>query len=130
MAGWNTGNVTSQVSLSPGIYWLAYLPSDNNLSFVKADDTTSSGMYCSFTYGAMPASFCSPTTSTASHWSFYATLNANSTTTADLNNDGKVNIFDLSILQSDWGTTNTADLNHDGTINVYDLSISLSHWRT
>ena|GEM_PF-6482060 len=47
----------------------------------------------------------------------------------DLNNDGVVNIFDLSILLSDWGTNNaTADLNHDGTVNVFDLSILLSHW--
>ena len=47
----------------------------------------------------------------------------------DLNNDGVVNVFDLSILLSDWGTTNaTADLNGDGTVNVFDLSILLSHW--
>ncbi len=52
-------------------------------------------------------------------------------TTGDLNNDGQVNIFDLSILLSDWGTNNaTADLNHDGTVNVFDLSILLSHWGT
>jgi endoglucanase len=47
----------------------------------------------------------------------------------DLNNDGVVNIFDLSIMLSDWGTNNaTADLNHDGTVNIFDLSILLSHW--
>jgi len=49
----------------------------------------------------------------------------------DLNGDGKVNVFDLSILLSDWGTNNaTADLNHDGTVNILDLSILLSHWGT
>lgn len=46
----------------------------------------------------------------------------------DLNNDGVVNVFDLSILLSQWGSTGTADLNHDGTVNVFDLSILLSNW--
>jgi glycosyl hydrolase family 12/dockerin type I repeat protein len=47
----------------------------------------------------------------------------------DLNHDGVVNIFDLSIMLSDWGTNNsTADLNNDGTVNIFDLSILLSHW--
>jgi hypothetical protein len=51
--------------------------------------------------------------------------------TGDINNDGSVNIFDLSILLSKWGTTDTAsDLNKDGTVNVFDLSILLSHWGT
>lgn len=49
--------------------------------------------------------------------------------TGDLNGDGQVNIFDLSILLSAWGTTNaTSDLNHDGTVNIFDLSTLLSHW--
>lgn len=51
--------------------------------------------------------------------------------TGDINNDGSVNIFDLSILLSKWGTTDAAsDLNKDGTVNVFDLSILLSHWGT
>ena len=54
-----------------------------------------------------------------------------STKTGDINNDGQVNIFDLSILLSHWGTSNaTSDLNKDGTVNVFDLSIILSHWGT
>ena len=49
----------------------------------------------------------------------------------DLNNDGTVNIFDLSILLSNWGTSDAAaDLNNDGTVNIFDLSILLSHWGT
>src|SRR5258708_5821867 len=47
----------------------------------------------------------------------------------DINHDGTVNVFDLSIMLSDWGTNNaTADLNGDGTVNVFDLSTLLSHW--
>jgi hypothetical protein len=49
----------------------------------------------------------------------------------DINNDNAVNIFDLSILLSKWGTsTSSCDLNSDGTVNVFDLSVLLSHWGT
>jgi mannan endo-1,4-beta-mannosidase len=51
--------------------------------------------------------------------------------TGDLNNDGKVDIVDLSILLSNYGTTNaSADINNDGTVNVFDLSILLSKYGT
>jgi hypothetical protein len=47
----------------------------------------------------------------------------------DINGDGVVNVFDLSIMLSDWGTANTvADLNHDGTVGILDLSTLLSNW--
>lgn len=47
----------------------------------------------------------------------------------DLNNDNTVNIQDLSILLSNYGTSNTAaDINSDGTVNVLDLSTLLSHY--
>jgi hypothetical protein len=58
-----------------------------------------------------------------------ALTNGSSTKAGDLNGDGVVNVFDLSILLSDWGTNNTqADLNKDGTVNVFDLSDLLTHW--
>ena len=48
---------------------------------------------------------------------------------ADLNTDGSVNIRDLSILLSRWGTTDRpADINGDGRVNIRDLSILLSRW--
>lgn len=72
--GWNTAAVMAQVLLPAGTYWLAYLPSDNDLGFRKADDTTSSGRYYSFAYGPLPATFSTSPGSTGSHWSFYATL--------------------------------------------------------
>jgi len=51
------------------------------------------------------------------------------TVAGDLNHDGTVNVLDLSILLSAWGTNNaTADLNSDGTVTVLDLSVMLSHW--
>jgi hypothetical protein len=49
--------------------------------------------------------------------------------TGDLNVDGRVNIFDLSILLTRWkSTNNTADINNSGRVDIFDLSILLSRW--
>lgn len=57
----------------------------------------------------------------------------------DINKDGSVNVFDLSLLLSSFGSNTSAcvtapsytcDLNSDNTINVFDLSILLSHYGT
>jgi len=46
----------------------------------------------------------------------------------DINNDKRVNIYDLSILIAHWGEENTADLNNDHTVNLEDVRILLTHW--
>lgn len=47
----------------------------------------------------------------------------------DLNDDNIVNVTDLSIMLSNYGTTNaTADINGDGQVSILDLSILLSHY--
>lgn len=48
----------------------------------------------------------------------------------DVNNNGTVDIFDLSQLLTNWNRTgvNTSDINGDGNVNIFDLSILLSHW--
>jgi hypothetical protein len=47
----------------------------------------------------------------------------------DLNNDNTVNVTDMSILLSNYGTANTtADINSDGIVNILDMSILLSHY--
>jgi hypothetical protein len=50
----------------------------------------------------------------------------------DINGDGAANIFDMSILLSNWGkpgaTASQGDLNSDGMVNTLDLSILLSNW--
>ncbi|HET9721925.1 MAG TPA: Ig-like domain-containing protein [Candidatus Saccharimonadales bacterium] len=49
----------------------------------------------------------------------------------DVNNDGHVNITDLSMLLSKYLTTDTVcDINSDGTVNIFDLSILLTHYGT
>lgn len=48
---------------------------------------------------------------------------------ADITNDGKVDVFDLSTLLSKWNTADTiSDLNKDGIVNVFDLSTLLAKW--
>ena len=48
---------------------------------------------------------------------------------ADINNDNKVDVFDLSILLGKWNTADTtSDLNNDGTVDIFDLSRLLSKW--
>jgi chitodextrinase len=49
---------------------------------------------------------------------------------SDINRDGKVNVFDLSTLLTNWSAsgTNTSDVNGDNVVNVFDLSILLSKW--
>ena len=47
----------------------------------------------------------------------------------DLNADNKVDITDMSILLSNYGTSNSAaDINGDGSVNVLDMSILLSNY--
>jgi hypothetical protein len=75
VSGWNTQNVISQVTLAAGTYWLAFLPSSNNL-VIKAATTGSANGY-NYSYGALPATFSTSPTSYTRHWSFYATLQAN-----------------------------------------------------
>ena len=51
------------------------------------------------------------------------------TAAADLNNDGVVNILDLVLVASQFGTTDTtADLNADGTVDIADLVFVANVW--
>jgi hypothetical protein len=48
----------------------------------------------------------------------------------DLNGDGLVDLFDLSILLSNWDDTNKPqyDLNSNGIVDIFDLSILLTNY--
>lgn len=51
---------------------------------------------------------------------------------SDLNNDGRINLVDFSILLFSWNKTNPtnpkADINKDGIVNLIDFSILLFDW--
>jgi hypothetical protein len=48
---------------------------------------------------------------------------------SDLNSDGVVDVIDLSILVSRWGSGDvTADINSDGVVDALDLSVLVSNW--
>jgi len=140
--GWNTATTTTHPTLAAGTYWLAYLPSDNNLAFKKSPTSTTNSRYYTFTYGTLPNTFSTAPSTTPSHWSLYATLSlSTSPKTGDINGDNSVNITDLSLLLSSYNqnttqcTTNNTykcDLSSpgDGVVNIFDLSILLSHYGT
>ena len=97
--------------------------------------TTTSGSTLSYTdSGLSPGTSYSYTIvalDQAGNTSPAASLSASTqaSTPGDLNGDGRVNITDLSILLSNYGTTNAvADINGDGVVNIFDLSILLSRW--
>jgi hypothetical protein len=75
VTGWNTQPVTPPAALAAGTYWLAYLPSDGGLSFVKQNNSGACYMQAQKSTTGMPAIFstslssCTPTT-----WSLYATV--------------------------------------------------------
>src|SRR5215472_6572575 len=70
VAGWNTAGVVTPVALAAGTYWLAYLPSSNNLAFVKGFSSGASNNFYPYTFGFMAATFSMNPSSGPAHWSF------------------------------------------------------------
>jgi len=53
--------------------------------------------------------------------------------TGDINNDGKINIFDFSVMMEQWGQTGSelsTDLNNDGKVDIFDFSILMANWNS
>jgi hypothetical protein len=51
------------------------------------------------------------------------------TNNADLNHDGVVDIFDLSLLLANYGRTGTGDIDNNGIVDIFDLSRLLSQYQ-
>ncbi len=62
------------------------------------------------------------------------TVNNSTSKPGDVNNDGTVNILDLSVVALHWNQTgqtlSTGDINGDGTVNILDLSILATNFGT
>jgi hypothetical protein len=112
--GWNTAKVVTPVSLAVGAYWLAYLPSSSNLSFVKTD-ASGNCVYYSYNFGNLPSKFStSPASCSYTTWSFYGTLTASSsgTTTSSGGSPG------TTAVNGACGSSNAADLTSKPTANL------------
>lgn len=72
VAGWNTANVTTPISLDPGNYWLAMLISSDAL-ITKHEGTGQAKLY-TYSYGALPTTYSTTPQSVTGHGSEYATL--------------------------------------------------------
>jgi hypothetical protein len=73
--GWNTQDVTSQVSLPPGTYWLVYEPSSNTYSTGYDNSGPLNGSYeATQNYGPMPLIFPSGGRSRSHRFSLYGSL--------------------------------------------------------
>lgn len=131
----STSNTTGNISLA----WNA--STDNvgvsgyRLQRNGATITTTLGSTLSYTDTGLAAntsySYTVAALDAAGNTSVIATLSSATLapTAGDTNGDGHVNISDLSILLTNFGTSvSSCDFNHDGTINVFDLSILLSHY--
>jgi len=47
----------------------------------------------------------------------------------DVNMDGVVNIFDINLVSSNWGTAGPAgDANKDGIVNIFDINLISANW--
>jgi hypothetical protein len=93
-------------------------------TLIYADTSLASGTSYSYTVTSLDA---------AGNASAAATLNASTLASAigDANSDGHINITDLSIILTNYGTSlSGCDFNYDGLVNIFDLSILLSHYGT
>lgn len=72
---WNTAPPSSVVTLQPGYYCLAYLPSSDSLSFRKGMTTGIVNHWYRVPFGSLPQTYSStPSGPDGFHWSLYASL--------------------------------------------------------
>jgi len=82
--GWNTQNVVAPAILTPGTYWLAYLPQRDYLGFKATSDGSGTAHWVYVNYGPLPATFPGASNGDSVQWSFYATLNTELGPTVEL----------------------------------------------
>lgn len=129
-AGSTIPNVVIAPSVPAGAKFTATI---NNVGFLHTTEHLLGLPYLGCATGTQPGtSTACPAGSTADFSSaFNLAPGSSAGKQGDLNNDGVINVLDLSILLSNYNTTNSvADINKDGTVNILDLSILLSNYGT
>ena len=59
----------------------------------------------------------------------HLTLTVMPTIDGDANLDGTVNIFDINLVSTNWGTAGPqGDVNCDGTVNIFDINLISANW--
>jgi hypothetical protein len=71
--GWNNTYTVSEVNLTSGTYWLAYIVSDNDLHF-RSSGPVAQMVYDQFGYDALPSVFPLTPSTGLDQWSFYANM--------------------------------------------------------
>jgi hypothetical protein len=126
----SAGGTIPNVVLAPAVPTGAkFTPTINNVGFLHTTEHLLGLSYLGCASGTQPGtSTACPAGSTADFSSAFNLSPGGSTSIkGDINNDGKVDILDLSILLSHWQTNYaSADINKDGIVNILDLSILLS----
>jgi len=117
--GGDCGNLSADPPGACGDVWTNFLLKSTSPGHSAADDGTDMGAF-----GSGPSTPGGP---------YGSSGGSGTTVTGDLNGDGHVNVFDLSIFLNHWQQTGASlpeDFNNDGTVNIFDLSILLSHYGT
>jgi hypothetical protein len=138
---WYGCSFSSSVTLSAGTSYRLTLDATgssssyyNNYPLTEGSGFDSPWMFSDGYFQDSSNSGSTWTSSTSDDMMFWLDLTPSSppvTKPGDINNDGRVDILDLSILLSKYGGTDSAaDINKDGVINVFDLSVLLSHYGT
>ncbi len=47
---------------------------------------------------------------------------------ADITGDGMINVADLLLVITNWGSVGAGDINHSGTVDVGDLLMVITNW--
>ena len=104
------------------------------VSTTAATGYTDTGLNASTAYAYHVAAYDSSANVSDSSSTVNATTLQGTTTGSgdDLNGDGHVNIFDLSLMAKNWGdrsaTHAQGDINGDGVVNIFDLSALAKGW--
>ncbi len=72
----NTQNTTTNPTLTPGDYWITYLPQSSSLTFYQTSGSGTFKVHNSSYSTTMPSSFGSIDDSGSTNWTFYATVNS------------------------------------------------------